>query len=274
MDERAVDPGSGNGLDRRSMLRLGLLTAGGLATVGGGGLLVGGEAEAGTGHNMFRGTTSQSNDSNFSNSPELVTYSATGVRGGLWVHNSDDGSVENGSYTAPFHRGDWGHNVRRVRVRSRKSFRQPMSVVVTGRTLWYDPKGGQTIDGVRRSTNGGLKIMVGHHSNDYNYVILLIRESGYITISREYAHEYTRLAQVHYPTPIETYRTFKVSWAGDRISVYRRMASDNSDDRLILRTPAGSAPSVVNGVTYDNKPIGMYLDGAGVRMTRLSVWQG
>ncbi len=256
------------------MLRLGLLTAGGAAMAGGTGLVVPGVAAAGTGYNLFRGATSQRNDSNFSDSPELVTYSATNVRGGLWVHNGELGSVENGSYLDPFHRGDWGHNVRRVRVRSRRSFRQPMSVVVRGRTLWYDPKGGQVIGGVRRSANGGLKIQVGHHSNDYNYVVLLIRESGYITVYREYAHEYTRLGQVEYPTPLGTYRTFKVSWNGDRISVYRRMAEDNSDDRLLLRTPPGSAPGVVNGVTYDNKPIGMYLDGAGVRMSRLTVWQG
>lgn len=38
-----------------------------------------------------------------------------------------------------------------------------------------------------------------------------------------------------------------------------------------MRTPDGSAPSVVNGVTYNNKPIGMYLDGAAVRMRRLTV---
>jgi hypothetical protein len=261
-------------MDRRRVLRLGLLTAGGAALAGGGGILSAGDAVADTGYNLFRGATSQSNESNFSDSPELVTYAASGIRGGLWVHNSDDGSVENGSYSDPFHRGDWGHNVRRVRLRSRRSFRQPMSVVVTGRTLWYDPKGGQTIGGIKRSANGGLKVMVGHHSNDYNYVVLLIRETGYITIYREYAHEYKQLAHVHYPTPIETYRTFKISWNGDRISVYRRMAEDNSDDRLIVRTAAGSAPSVYDGVTYDNKPIGMYLDGAGVRMSRLTVWQG
>ncbi|HEX2131176.1 MAG TPA: hypothetical protein VHH15_06410 [Actinophytocola sp.] len=64
---------------------------------------------------------------------------------------------------------------------------------------------------MRRAPNGGLKVLVGHHSNDYNYVVLLIRESGYITVYREYAHEYTQLAHVHYPTPIETYRTFKVN---------------------------------------------------------------
>jgi hypothetical protein len=40
--------------------------------------------------------------------------------------------------------------------------------------------------------------------------------------------------------PIETYRTFKVSWNGDRISVYRRMAEDNSDDRL---SPARTPPA-------------------------------
>ncbi|HEX2131175.1 MAG TPA: hypothetical protein VHH15_06405 [Actinophytocola sp.] len=98
MDERVVEPVGGHersGLDRRAALRLGLLTAGGLATVGGGSLLAGGRAAAGTGHNLFRGARSQSNDSAFSNSPELVTYAATNVRGGLWVHNADDGSVEN-----------------------------------------------------------------------------------------------------------------------------------------------------------------------------------
>lgn len=262
-----------SGFDRRRMLRLGLLTAGGAALAGGGSLLIPGEAAAGQGYNMLRGATSQGNDTNFSDSPELVTYSATNVRGGLWVHDGGDGSVENGSYSDPFHRGDWGHNVRRVRVRSRKSFKQPMSVVVTGRTLWYDPKAGQVIGGVTRSKNGGLKILVGHNDNDYNYAILLIRKTGYVTIYREFGHEYKQLANTKYPTPIETYRSFKVTWADDRISVYRRVAEDGSDDRLIVQTAAGAAPGVVDGVTYNNKPIGMYLDGAAVRMSKLSVWQ-
>jgi hypothetical protein len=121
-------------MDRRKLLRMGLLTAGGTVLAGGSGLLLPETAEAGTGYNMLAGATSQGDDSNFSDAPALVTYAATGVRGGLWVHDSAVGSVENGSYSAPFHRGDYGHNVRRVRVRSRRSFSQPMSVVVTGRT--------------------------------------------------------------------------------------------------------------------------------------------
>lgn len=257
-------------LSRRRMLGLG--AAGALAGTAAwtGGTI---PAVAGTTYNMFRGAGSQSNDSNFSNSPELVTYSATGVRGGLWVHNSDLETVENGSYSDPFHRGNWGHNVRRVRVRSRRSFHQNYAVVVRGRTLWYDPRGGDVIDGVTRSRNGGLKVLIGHHSNDYNYAVILIRESGYITIQREYAHEYTTLENTYKPTPIEQYRSFKVTWYNDTIKVYDRRAEDGSNDVLLAQTADGAAPGVVNGVRYDDRPIGMYLDGAAVRMAYLRVWQ-
>lgn len=258
-------------MDRRGLLRLGLATAGGLtlATVGGRT-----RASAGTTYDMLRNASSYGDEGNYSDGPELYTYAATNIRGGLWVHDSATGSVENGSYTNPFHRGDWGYNVRRVRVRSRRSFHQNMAVVVRGRTLWYDPLAGQTVGGVTRSSNGGLKVLVGHHSNDYNYAVLLIRKTGYVTVQREYAHQYTPLANAYYPTPIETYRAFKVTWYDDTISVYHRYADDGSDDRLIVRTAVGAAPGVVGGVTYDNKPIGLYLDGAGVRMSDLRVWQG
>src|SRR5690606_22167686 len=199
-------------LSRRQLLGLGLTGT----LVGGAGWATTAPAAAGTTYNLFPGTGGYGDEGNYSDGPELITYAATGVRGGLWVHDSSAGTVENGSYTAPFHRGDRGHNVRRVRVRSRRSFRQNYAVVVRGRTLWYDPLGGQVIDGVTRSGNGGLKILLGHHSNDYNYAVLLIRESGYVTIQREYAHQYTTLANVHYPTAIETYRSFKITWYDDR----------------------------------------------------------
>jgi hypothetical protein len=202
----------------------------------------------------------------------LITYAASGVRGGLWVHSPTGKSVENGSYTDPFHRGDWGHNVRRVK--SRKSFKQPLSLVVKGKTMWYDPLGGQTIGGIRRSTNGGLKILIGHYSNDYNYGVTLIRETGTIQIFREFNHVYTTLVSVSYATPIDTIRTFKITWINNVISVYRRLASDpwdNSNDVLIT---SASAPGTVSGVQYDDKPIGMYLDGAAVRMYDCHIWQG
>jgi hypothetical protein len=165
--------------------------------------------------------------------------------------------------------------VRRVRARSRRSFRQNYAVVVRGRTLWYDPLAGQTVDGLRRSTNGGLKVLLGHHSNDYNYAVILIRKSGYITIQREFGHEYTTLENTYQPTPIETYRMFNITWYDDTIKVYDRRAADGSgsNDVLVAQTAAGAAPGVVGGVRYDDQPIGLYLDGAGVRMSYLRVWQ-
>lgn len=262
-----------DGLDRRRLLRLGLISAGGLTL--GGSFTATTPAAAGTSYDMLRNASSYGDHGNYSDGPELVTYAATNIRGGLWVHDATYGTVENGSYSRPFHSGsDWGYNVRRVRVKSRRSFHQPVAIVVRGRTLWYDPLAGQTVDGVRRSVNGGLKVQFGHYSNDYNYAILLIRKSGYVTIVREHAHEYTTLANAYFPTEIETYRTFKVTWYDNTISVYHRVAEDGSDDRLIVRTSPGEAPGVFGGATYDNKPIGMYLDGAGVRMSDLRVWQG
>lgn len=258
-------------LNRRRLLGLGL--AGGLALTAATAWPAPTPAASATTYDLFRNTGSYGDEGHYSDGPELITYPATGVRGGLWVHDAAAGSVENGSYTDPFHRGDWGYNVRRVRVRSRRSFRQNYSVVVRGRTLWYDPLGGRVIDGVTRSANGGLKVLIGHHSNDNNYAVLLIRKSGYVTIQREYGHEYTTLANVSYPTPIETYRSFKITWANDRISVFHRHAEDGSDDRLIVQTDAGAAPGTFQGISYDNQPIGLYLDGAAVRMAYLRVWQ-
>jgi hypothetical protein len=257
-------------LNRRRLLRLG---AGGL-TLAGAGLLTGTtRATAGTTYDMFRNATGYPSEGNYSDGPELFTYAATNVRGGLWVHDGAVGSVENGSYTDPFHRGDWGHNVRRVRVRSRRSFSPNHAVVIRGRVLWYDPLAGQVVGGVTRSSNGGMKVLLGHHSNDYNYAVLLIRKTGFVTVQREYGHVYTTLANVSYPTPLETYRAFKITWYDDTIKVYHRVAEDGSDDRLIASTANGAAPGVYDGVSYANKPIGMYLDGAAVRMTDLRVWQ-
>lgn len=267
-------PAEPTGLARRNVLRLGAIGAGGLALGAGAEFLDTPRAEAGTTYNMFPTATSQSRESNYSDGPEMYTYSATNIRGGLWVHDPAYGTVENGSYSRPFHSGDYGYNTRRVRSRSRRSFGQPMSVLVRGRTLWYDPKAGQTVDGVRRSVNGGLKVLIGHYSNNYNYAILLIRKSGYVTIQREYNHEYTTLANKYYPTDIEVYRSFRVYWANDTISVYHRVKEDGTDDRLIVSTGAGKAPGTVGGVRYNNRPIGQYLDGAGVRMQYLRVWQG
>lgn len=257
------------GLNRRRLLGL----TGGLALAGASGWAGSTPAVAATTYDMFRNATSYGDDSNYSDGPELITYAATNVRGGLWVHDGTVGSVENGSYSDPFHRGDWGHNVRRVRVRSRRSFQQNYAVTVRGRTLWYDPRAGENVGGVTRSSNGGLKVLIGHYSNDYNYAVLLIRKSGYVTIQREFGHEYTTLANVQYPTPIETYRSFKITWYDNRISVYHRVAEDGSDDRLITQTAAGAAPGTYQGIRYDNQPIGMYLDGAAVRMEYLRVWQ-
>lgn len=268
-------PSTGNlSLNRRGLIRLGLAGAGGMALGGASGLIRATPAMAGTTYNMFPTATSADNESNYSDGPEMVTYEASNIRGGLWVHDPTYGTVENGSYSRTFHNGDYGYNVRRVRARSRRSFGQPMSVLVEGRTLWYDPLAGQVVDGLKRSVNGGLKVLIGHYSNDYNYAILLIRKSGYVTIQREYGHEYTTLANTSYPTPIETYRAFKVYWANDTISVYHRVQPDGSDDRLIVSTSVGEAPGTVDGVRYNNQPIGQYLDGAGVRMTYLRVWQG
>ena len=259
------------GLNRRRMLGLGL--TGGLALAGATSWAEAGPASAGTSYDLLRGTAAYGDEGNYSDGPELVTYAATNVRGGLWVHDAAEGSVENGSYTDPFHRGDPGHNVRRVRARTRTSFQQNYAVVVRGRTLWYDPLAGQVIDGVTRSSNGGLKVLLGHHSNDYNYAVILIRKTGYVTIQREFGHVYTTLANVQFPTPIETYRSFKITWYDDRIAVYHRVAEDGSDDRLITQTAAGAAPGTYQGIRYDNQPIGLYLDGAAVRMAYLRVWQ-
>ncbi|MFC7620094.1 hypothetical protein [Microlunatus sp. GCM10028923] len=258
-------------LNRRRVLGLGL--TGGLALSGAAAWTATRPAAAATTYDLVRDVGSYGDEGNYSDGPELITYAATGVRGGLWVHDAAVGSVENGSLTDPFHRGDQGHNVRRVRARSRRSFRQGCSVLVRGRTLWYDPLGGRVIGGVTRSANGGLKVLLGHHSNDNNYAVLLIRKSGYVTIQREFGHAYTTLANVSYPTPIETYRSFKITWADDRISVYHRHAEDGSDDRLIVQTAAGAAPGVYRGISYDNQPIGLYLDGAAVRMAYLRVRQ-
>lgn len=261
-------------IDRRNLLRLGAATAGGVALGAGGVFLDADRAAAGTTYNMFPTAKNQSADSNYSDGPEMYSYSATNIRGGLWVHDPTYGTVENGSYSDPYHRGDWGHNLRRVRTRSRRNFGQPMSVLVRGRVLWYDPLAGQVVGGVTRSSNGGLKVLIGHYSNDYNYAILLARKSGYVTIQREYNHEYTTLANKHYPTELGVYRSFKVYWADDTISVYHRVAEDGSDDRLIVSTSAGEAPGTFGGIRYDDRPIGQYLDGAAVRMQYLRVWQG
>lgn len=259
---------------RRTVLQAGLLTAAGAAMTLSPAAVRAAIEPAAT-YDMFRGAAGRPDDSAFSDTAELLTYPASGIRGGLWVHDGSAGSVENGSDTQPFHRGPadgWGHTVRRVRWRSKRSFGQPMSVLVRGAALWYDPRAGETVDGLRRSTNGGLRVQVGHHSNDFNYVVLLIRRTGHVQVFREYDHVYTLLAQTEYGTPLGQYRTFRVTWSGDRISVYHRYA--DGSDHLIVRTAAGAAPGVYRGVTYNDNPVGQYLDGAAVRMTSLRVRQG
>lgn len=239
-------------------------------------------------YNLFSDIGSYPVGGNFSNSANWKTYTASGIRGGLWVHNPTSPTICNGTYTKSFHSGGGIHyeNLVRCRVVGKRNFRQPMAVVVMGRVLGFDPDSGKTINGVRRNSDPGLKIHLGHYNHAYNYYVGLITKSQKVYIgveyNRTYKPRYGTIVSKSFPIPLANIETFKIVWVNDQISVYHRNSPDPYDrtnDQLIVQTAPGAAPGVVGRdgdpkVTYDNKPLGMYLDGAAARMYDFHAWQG